>query len=233
MADYDQNKVDLKWEPPKSDGGAPIQKYIIEKKDKYGGWDKACEVPASRTSCSVPDLIEGETYEFRVRAVNPAGPGLPSNTTPPVTVKPRNMPPKIDRTNLNPVRIKAGQSFNFDVNISGEPVPDKKWQLKKKDIKPSGAILIKYSDYNTKLRVSGASREESGTYTIMAENCNGKDSADVEVIVLGEWRRAPALAHAHDSSTLLRTKIRTYIHAYLHLHICININIPLYIHIYI
>ncbi|XP_047491377.1 twitchin-like isoform X5 [Penaeus chinensis] len=184
VADYDQNKVDLKWEPPKSDGGAPIQKYIIEKKDKYGGWDKACEVPASRTSCSVPDLIEGETYEFRVRAVNPAGPGLPSNTTPPVTVKPRNMPPKIDRTNLNPVRIKAGQSFNFDVNISGEPVPDKKWQLKKKDIKPSGAILIKYSDYNTKLRATGASREESGTYTIMAENCNGKDSADVEVIVL-------------------------------------------------
>ena len=42
-------------------------------------------------------------------------------------------------------------------------------------------------DYHTKLRVSGATRAESGTYTIYAENCNGKDSADVEVIVLGKF----------------------------------------------
>lgn len=186
VADYNENKVDLKWDPPKSDGGAPVQKYIVEKKDKYGGWDKACEVPASKTSCMVPDLIEGETYEFRVRAVNPAGPGLPSNTTPPVTVKPRNQPPKIDRTNLVPVRIKAGQSFVFDVNISGEPPPDKKWMLKKKEVTPSSVTNIKFSDYNTKLRVTGATREENGTYTIIAENSNGKDSADVEVIVLGK-----------------------------------------------
>ncbi|KAK7065507.1 Immunoglobulin like [Halocaridina rubra] len=184
VADYDQNKVDLKWDPPKSDGGAPIQKYIIEKKDKYGGWDKACEVPASKTACMVPDLIENETYEFRVRAVNAAGPGLPSDCTPPVTVKARNMPPKIDRTNLNPVRIKAGQSFSFDVNVTGEPVPDKKWFLNKKEVKPGGAILAKYIDYNTKLKVTSGTRAESGTYTITAENCNGKDSADVEVIIL-------------------------------------------------
>lgn len=188
VADYDQNKVDLKWKPPKSDGGAPIQKYIIEKKDKYGGWDKACEVPANQTSCSVPDLIEGETYEFRVRAVNPAGPGLPSDATQPVTVKARNLPPKIDRTNLQPVRIKAGLSFNFDVNISGEPPPEKRWLLKKKEIKNSSVTNIRFSDYNTKIRVTGATRAESGTYTIVAENCNGKDSADVEVIVLGESR---------------------------------------------
>ena len=48
------------------------------------------------------------------------------------------------------------------------------------------SITIKYNDYSTKLRVSDASRAESGTYTIIAENCNGRDSVDVEVIVLGE-----------------------------------------------
>ena len=186
VADYNENKVDLKWKPPKSDGGSPIKKYIVEKKDKYGGWDKACEVPAGQTSCAVPDLIEGETYEFRVRAVNDAGPGLPSDATHPVTVKPKDLPPKIDRSNLNPVRIKAGQSFVFDVNISGEPVPDKKWLLKRKEIKSSGVTAIKYQDHFTKLRVTGATRAESGTYTITAENRNGKDSADVEVIVLGK-----------------------------------------------
>lgn len=185
MADYNENKVDLKWDPPKSDGGSPLVKYIVEKKDKYGGWDKACEVPAGETKCAVPDLIEGETYEFRVRAVNAAGPGLPSDATNPVTVKARNAPPKIDRTNLIPVRIKAGQNFTFDVDISGEPVPKKKWLLKKKEITSGGSITIKMQDYHSKIRVSGGTRAESGTYTIYAENENGKDSADVEVTILG------------------------------------------------
>ena len=97
------------------------------------------------------------------------------------------MPPKIDRTNLITVRIKAGQNFAFDVNISGEPAPDKKWKLKNKEIKTGGPTLIKYHDYNTKLKVNGATRNENGMYTITAENCNGKDSADVEVIVLGKY----------------------------------------------
>lgn len=158
----------------------------MEKKDKYGGWDKACEVPANTTKCSVPDLIEGETYEFRVRAVNAAGPGLPSDATHPVTVKARNSAPKIDRTNLVPVRIKAGQSFTFDVGVTGEPVPTKKWFCKKKEVNSGGPTTIKMQDYQTKIRVTGATRAESGTYTITAENENGKDSADVEVIVLGK-----------------------------------------------
>ena len=85
------------------------------------------------------------------------------------------------------VRIKAGQNFTFDVNISGEPPPDKKWYLKKKELKPGGPVSIKYHDYNTKLKVNSATRAENGMYTIYAENCNGKDSADVEVIVLGKY----------------------------------------------
>lgn len=57
--------MDLKWTPPREDGGAPIEGYIVEKKDKFGNWEKALEVPADKTACTVPDLIEGQTYEFR------------------------------------------------------------------------------------------------------------------------------------------------------------------------
>lgn len=32
--DWDRDHVDLEWAKPKSDGGADITKYIIEKKDK-------------------------------------------------------------------------------------------------------------------------------------------------------------------------------------------------------
>ncbi|KAF2885739.1 hypothetical protein ILUMI_20443 [Ignelater luminosus] len=182
--DWDKDHVDLQWTPPKEDGGAPITGYIVEKKDKFGEWEKALEVPAGQTKATVPDLIEGQPYQFRVRAVNAAGPGEPSNETPTIIAKPRNLAPKIDRTNLIEVRIKAGQNFNFDVKVTGEPMPETKWLMKGKELKSSDNIKIQHSDYNTKINVRNATRADAGTYTVTAENINGKDIADVEVIVL-------------------------------------------------
>lgn len=89
----------------------------MEKKDKYGQWEKALEVPADATSATVPDLTEGQTYEFRVKAVNKAGPSEPSEATVPIVAKARNQAPRIDRTNLIPVKIRAGQNFSFDVKV--------------------------------------------------------------------------------------------------------------------
>jgi len=36
VTDWDKNFVDLKWIPPKEDGGSPITGYLIEVKDKSG-----------------------------------------------------------------------------------------------------------------------------------------------------------------------------------------------------
>ncbi|PSN48991.1 hypothetical protein C0J52_03867 [Blattella germanica] len=182
--DWDKDHVDLKWTPPKDDGGSPITGYIVEKKDKYGQWEKALEVPAGQTTATVPDLIEGQPYEFRVKAVNKAGPGEPSDATPTIIAKPRNLAPKIDRTNLIEVRIKAGQNFSYDVKVSGEPPPDTKWLIRGKEIKSSDRIKVKHVEYNTSINVRMATRAESGKYTITAENINGKDTAEVEVIVI-------------------------------------------------
>ena len=44
--DWDKDFVDLKWEPPKNDGGAPITGFIVEKKERgTGKWVKALETP--------------------------------------------------------------------------------------------------------------------------------------------------------------------------------------------
>lgn len=182
--DWDKDHVDLAWKPPTEDGGSPITGYIVEKKDNYGSWEKALEVPAGQTTATVPDLIEGQAYEFRVKAVNKAGPGEPSNETPTIIAKPRNLAPKIDRTNLIEIKIKAGQNISYDVNVSGEPAPTIKWQLKSRELRADSRIKIVNVDYNTKLNIRMATRAESGKYTIIAENVNGKDQADVMVIVL-------------------------------------------------
>ena len=100
------------------------------------------------------------------------------------SLKARNLPPRIDRTNLMEVRCRAGDSFNFDVNISGEPPPDKKWTCNGKEVTASDKIKIVFQDYNTKIFVRSATRKENGTLTITAENVNGSDTADVKITVI-------------------------------------------------
>lgn len=182
--DWDKDHVDLAWLPPDQDGGSPITGYIVEKKDKFGDWEKALEVPVDQLKATVPDLIEGQPYSFRVRAVNAAGPGEPSNETPTIIAKPRNLAPKIDRTNLNEIKVKAGQNFGFECKVTGEPMPETKWLMSNKEIKSSGDVKVTHTDYNTKIYVKNATRSDAGTYTVTAENVNGKDIAEVKVIVL-------------------------------------------------
>lgn len=55
----------------------------------FSPWEKAVTVPAGSTKATVPDLTEGEEYEFRVTAVNQGGPGKPSDPSPVVIAKPR------------------------------------------------------------------------------------------------------------------------------------------------
>ena len=35
ISDYDEKSVELEFATPESDGGAPIMKYVVQKKDKY------------------------------------------------------------------------------------------------------------------------------------------------------------------------------------------------------
>lgn len=55
-----------------------------------------------------------------------------------------------------------------------------------KDIRVGDGVKQTHVDYNTKLIIRMATREDSGTYTLTAENINGKDTAYAEVTVLGK-----------------------------------------------
>lgn len=67
-----------------------VKGYIIEKKEKGGTkWEKAEEVVGDECKGTVKYLEEGQEYEFRVRGVNKAGPGEPSEASKPLIAKPR------------------------------------------------------------------------------------------------------------------------------------------------
>ena len=64
--------------------------YIIERFEKKGGgdWAPVNMHPVLDCQATVPNLAEGETYQFRIKAVNSAGEGAPSRPCEPVTCKP-------------------------------------------------------------------------------------------------------------------------------------------------
>ncbi|KAK6747288.1 hypothetical protein RB195_000476 [Necator americanus] len=183
--DWDSDHVDLKWDPPLNDGGAPIEEYQIEKRTKYGRWEPAITVPADQTTATVPDLTAGEEYEFRVIAVNKGGPSDPSDASKPVIAKPRNLAPKIDRSALKDLKVKAGQAIGWDVPVEGEPVPTVTWSWPdNREIRNGGRVKLDNPEYRSKLHIRQMERGDSGTYVIRAVNPNGEDEATVQVTVI-------------------------------------------------
>lgn len=90
LKNWDKDFVELAWKPPANDGGAPIEKYIIQMRDKAGrGWSDAATVPGDKTNGRVENVEEGHEYEFRIVAVNKAGPSEPSDPSKSVIAKPR------------------------------------------------------------------------------------------------------------------------------------------------
>ena len=66
--------VDLVWELPESDGGSPIVKYVVERKEaKKPAFISAGTTAPDQLQCKVAKLTEDTEYVFRVAAVNESG----------------------------------------------------------------------------------------------------------------------------------------------------------------
>ena len=91
IEDWDNVSALLTWDEPKHDGGRPITHYIVEQKGKYD-LDFVEILQTSEPTCqaSVGSLKEGQTYQWRVRAVNKAGKSQPCEPTPIHVAKHRN-----------------------------------------------------------------------------------------------------------------------------------------------
>ena len=110
VTDWAKDHVDLKWNPPVNDGGAPIEKYIIEKRKKNAPfWETAAEVPGDKTEGTAGGLKENDEYEFRIVTVNKAGPGEPSEPSRMVKCKPRNLAPTLDMSALKDIKVRKNQ----------------------------------------------------------------------------------------------------------------------------
>uniref|UniRef100_A0A8C2T826 Immunoglobulin like and fibronectin type III domain containing 1 n=1 Tax=Coturnix japonica TaxID=93934 RepID=A0A8C2T826_COTJA len=68
------NDVTIQWNPPKDDGGKPVQNYIIEKQQVgRSDWVTLGEAPKNCTTFTTSKVEQDTSYYFRVRAVNAEG----------------------------------------------------------------------------------------------------------------------------------------------------------------
>ena len=79
--------ADLEWNPPLSDGGSAITKYVVQKSQKKEEWVKVTSVSSYQTYCRASNLEEDMEYYFSVYAVNDVGESVPCVMSTPITTQ--------------------------------------------------------------------------------------------------------------------------------------------------
>lgn len=88
MTEFSRSHITIEWQPPRSDGGAPVRGYIIERRQSFS----TRFVRVSRglhldTYYRDNTVYEGCDYEYRVAAENDAGEGPYSEPVGPVVAR--------------------------------------------------------------------------------------------------------------------------------------------------
>ncbi|KAK7507540.1 hypothetical protein BaRGS_00001475, partial [Batillaria attramentaria] len=113
VSDVFHDSAVVSWQPPANDGGSPVTGYTVERQSSFSPrWVAVNKSPVPELSLKVDDLIEDNSYQFRVIAHNKAGPSQPSQPSPnilakdPWTVPSRPGTPDITGTDKSSVALK-------------------------------------------------------------------------------------------------------------------------------
>nr|XP_028588967.1 immunoglobulin superfamily member 22 [Podarcis muralis] len=128
VTDVTKDAITITWSPPAKDGGSPVMGYVVERRKKGSNlWVPVSKELIQDTKCKVDGLLEDTEYEFRVIAVNRAGPGQPSSASNSVVARDPIKPPGLVRG------LHVADSSNSSISLA--------WQQPEEGDPPSGYIL--------------------------------------------------------------------------------------------
>ncbi|XP_077429532.1 immunoglobulin-like and fibronectin type III domain-containing protein 1 [Vanacampus margaritifer] len=74
--DTTSSLIEIKWKPPKDDGGCPITNYIVERQQLgHSLWTKLGNASGDNTTCRDRNVTHGKKYSYRIYAENSEGIG--------------------------------------------------------------------------------------------------------------------------------------------------------------
>ncbi|VDN45286.1 unnamed protein product [Gongylonema pulchrum] len=130
-------------------------------------------------------MKEGSEYQFRVRAVNKAGPGHPSEPSAKQVAKPKFVPAWLKLDDLKSLTVKAGQAVKWDIQIGGEPAPEVTWSKNDEVLISTESLQIETKkNAHTVLHIPSAKRSDRGKYTLKVKNSTGEQTGAAELNVL-------------------------------------------------
>jgi len=180
-----EDSITLTWDPPRDDGGNPVSGYVVEKKEK--GTDKWIKVPidVKDNEVTVPGLVEGKEYEFRVAAVNAAGVGEPSDSSGAIEAVPAPSAPKIgEGFVLSNLVVLAGEPFVLKIPYTGYPPPTAAWTNNGVKIETTDRVASIVDRNYVILSVKSAVMADAGSYCVSLTNPSGADSITANVRVV-------------------------------------------------
>ncbi|XP_073428799.1 myomesin-3 [Dendrobates tinctorius] len=114
----------LSWTPPSDDRGCPIIGYFIESLDiSTNEWIQCNKIPAKICKFPVSGLTEGNTYQFRVTALNQVGVSHPSKPSEPVTMRDSAPEKKSIVIPYDEARVITLNKEDLEVKIDDVKVP--------------------------------------------------------------------------------------------------------------
>ncbi|NXV72334.1 MYBPH protein, partial [Atlantisia rogersi] len=192
--------VALEWSPPADNGNSEIKGYVVQKSDKKSGkWFTVLE-RCTRTSCTISDLIIGNTYSFRVFAENACGlsdkaavtSGVahikkPKTAYLPEKIPQRDMmePPKFTQP-LTDRTTTRGYSTHLFCSVRGFPQPKIIWMKNQMEIREDPKYIAMIEQGVCSLEIRKPSPFDGGIYTCKAVNPLGEASVDCKLDVKGK-----------------------------------------------
>ncbi|NXC41224.1 MYBPH protein, partial [Penelope pileata] len=189
--------VALEWSPPTDNGNSEIKGYTVQKSDrKSGKWFTVLE-RCTRTSCTISDLIIGNTYSFRVFAENACGLSETAAVASgvahikktktvyhPEKIPERDMmePPKFTQP-LTDRATTRGYSTHLFCSVRGFPKPKIIWMKNKMEIGEDPKYIAMIEQGICSLEIRKPSPFDSGVYTCKAVNPLGEASVDCKLDV--------------------------------------------------
>lgn len=133
----------------------------------------------------MPQLKEGEEYQFRVIAINDVGESDPSKPSAGIVIEEQPNKPVIDLGGIRDITVRAGEDFSIHVPYVGFPKPTAAWFANDTILDDTDSrVFQQLGDDFASIVVKNSKRNDSGQYRLQLKNPSGFDTATVNVRVL-------------------------------------------------
>uniref|UniRef100_H2YFC9 non-specific serine/threonine protein kinase n=1 Tax=Ciona savignyi TaxID=51511 RepID=H2YFC9_CIOSA len=174
------------WSRPESDGGADIDGYIVERRErKSARWIKCNKKIVRDLRFKLSNLSENNEYEFRVAAENAAGIGAYSHISLPVVMRdPIDLPGPPNASLRKTMLVRAGNTVNISIAVKGRPTPNVTWTKDNLNVTKNPRVHVDNVDGKTILVIQDCTRDDTGKYALALENASGVARTFVSIRVL-------------------------------------------------